>query len=104
MPLEGHWERQTTTLRQLTQRERWVAISAVGVTFIAIAALVLATVGDSQPKPAPGCIRAQIAHVMGSEQLNLCGGHAKRACAAHAGDPDPVALSIQAACREAGLL
>lgn len=94
MPLEGQWERANTPLRKLTSRERLVAIVAI----------VIVTAGRSRPAPGPGCIRANVAMVMGAEELNLCGQHARRLCAQHADNTDPVALEIQASCREAGIL
>jgi hypothetical protein len=93
-----------TPLRELTSRERLVAIVAIATTVIAIAAVVLVTAGRSRPAPGPGCIRANVAMVMGAEELNLCGRHARRVCAQHAANTDPVALEIQASCREAGIL
>ena len=103
MPLEGHWERQNTRLRQLTTRERAALLAGSVLTVAAIATLILAFAGDSQPPPGPGCIRAKVAHVMGAEELNACGVHARHICAGAAADTDPNALAIQAACRNAGV-
>src|SRR4051812_27842760 len=103
MPLEGHWERQNTPIRQLTRRE-WVAV-LIG-TVLAVAAVVALLVGfgsKSRPAPGPGCIRATISHVMGAEELNACDAHARRICADAAGDGDPNAVAILAACRQAGV-
>jgi hypothetical protein len=104
MPLEGHWKRVNTPLRRLNRRERYIAIVAVGATLAACVALVLATVGNSRPAPGPGCIRAQIPHVMGAETLDACGTRAKRLCQARATDTDPGARAVQESCRQAGLL
>jgi hypothetical protein len=81
-----------------------VAIVATAFTTIAVAAIVIGAAGTSRPAPGPGCIRANVAMVMGAEELNLCGERAKRACADHAGDPDPVSRTIEAECRDAGVL
>ena len=72
MPLEGHWQRVNTPLRRLSGRERNIAIAAVVVTIAACVALIVATAGTSRPAPGPGCIRALIPHVMGSETLDAC--------------------------------
>jgi len=104
MPLEGHWTRVNTPLRRLSRRERYIAIVAVGVTLAACVALVLATVGNSRPAPGPGCIRAQIPHVMGAETLDACGTRARRICRARASDTDFGATAVQESCRQAGLL
>jgi hypothetical protein len=103
MPLEGHWERQTTPLRRLTTRERMLVLAGVLVTIVAIAALLVVYGNEDQPAPAPGCIRAEIAHVMGAEQLNACGARARSLCADAAADTDPNAGEIRDACSEAGL-
>ena len=104
MPLEGHWQRTRKPLRQLSERERIVAIVTIIVTAAAVVALIVATAGKSRPEPGPGCIRATIAHVMGGEELNACGARAKRICDQNASLQDPNALSIQEACRKAGYL
>jgi hypothetical protein len=103
MPLEGHWERTKRPLRELSGRERIVVIATILGTAIAIIVLIAATAGKSRPAPAPGCIRATIAHVMGGEELNACGAHARKICARNATLEDPNALSIQESCREAGV-
>ncbi|HEY7151430.1 MAG TPA: hypothetical protein VH391_07090 [Solirubrobacterales bacterium] len=104
MPLEGHWERTRSPLRQLSERERIVAIATILATALAVVVLVVATAGKSRPAPGPGCIRATIAHVMGAEELNACGERAERICTRNASLQDPNALAIQEACRKAGYL
>ena len=69
MPLEGHWQRVNTPLRRLTRRERYVAIAALAITAVALAVLLLATAEDSQPPPAPGCIRVAVAGRTGAELI-----------------------------------
>ena len=59
MPLEGHWRRTNTPLRRLRKRERNVAIGATTVTLLALLALVLVPASETQPPPAPGCIRVR---------------------------------------------
>lgn len=103
MPLEGHWRRTRTPIRRLTRRERLAVAWGTAATIVAIVVLVVATAGNSRPAPGPGCIRAMIPHVMGASELNLCGEHARRACAQHADETDPGSLSIQASCRKAGI-
>ena len=88
--MEGHWRR--------------VAIAGLAVVAVAVVALVLAMSGSSRPAPGPGCIRAPIPGVMGGTELNLCGERARHACARHEGLSDPGSQSIEASCRDAGLL
>jgi hypothetical protein len=103
VPLEGHWERQSTPLRRLTPRERITVLIGLLVTIAAVAALLVVYGNEDQPAPGPGCIRAEIAHVMGAEQLNACGARARSLCVDAATDSDPNAAEIRSACREAGL-
>ena len=56
MPLEGHWERVNTPMRRLTRRERTVVLVAALATLVTVLVLVLSTIGNDRPAPAPGCI------------------------------------------------
>jgi len=103
MPLEGHWRRVNTPLRRLGTRERNVAIVAVGVTLVALVALILATAGDSRPGPGPGCIRALVAGRTGGEVIHACGAEARATCARSATYHDPRAQTIVESCRQAGI-
>ena len=104
MPLEGHWRRINTPLRRLTTRERNAAIAIVGVTLVAIAAVIIATLPDSRPAPPPGCISAVVAGFTGAEPLEACGDRARRICATRTQEGDPGAAAIRDSCHEAGLL
>jgi hypothetical protein len=81
MPLEGHWRRTQTPLRRLSPRERNVVIAGMVVTVVALVALLLATAGDTQPPPAPGCIRVAVAGRVGGELIHPCGREAEKVCA-----------------------
>ncbi|MDX6609744.1 MAG: hypothetical protein QOF85_1669 [Solirubrobacterales bacterium] len=100
MPLEGHFKRVNTPLRRLTKRERNVVIAGVVVTFIALAALILATAGDSQPPPASGCIRVSVAGRTGAELIQACGMEARELCARSVGHDEPQFLAIAAGCSD----
>jgi hypothetical protein len=100
MPLEGHFQRVNTPLRRLTKRERNVVMAGVAVTFIALLALILATAGDSQPPPAPGCIRASVAGRTGAELIQACGKEARALCARSQGRDEPQYLAIAASCSD----
>src|SRR6478609_4574514 len=104
MPLEGHWRRANTPLRRLSRRERNVAIAGVVATLAAIVVLVAATVGDSRPAPAPGCIYAIVPGAMGATPVDACGARAKSVCTRHETGEDPPSRAIRADCRRAGLL
>jgi hypothetical protein len=81
MPLEGHYERQTTPLYKLKPRELWVAASIVAVTLVTVIAMV-AVMGasNSNPAPAQGCINPTVAGIVGAETLNRCGQEAVDTC------------------------
>jgi hypothetical protein len=104
VPLEGHWQRTNTPLRKLNPRERRVAIAAIAATVVALAALLLATGGDSRPGPAPGCVSTVVAGRVGGEPVNGCGAKAEAICtrATHFEGARPE--KILEACREAGIV
>lgn len=103
MPLEGHWQRVNTPLRRLTRRERNVAIVAVAITALTLLVLTFATLGNSKPEPAPGCIYAIAPGVMGAEPVDACGARARQICANNASRTDPGAEAIRESCRRAGI-
>lgn len=100
MPLEGHYERQTTPLYKLSSRELKAAGAALIVTVVALLAVVLATASDSRPGPAEGCIRANVAGIVGAETINPCGQEAIETCrhaATLSGDrPETIVASCDA--------
>src|ERR1700755_2318823 len=74
MPLEGHYERQTTPLYKLSRREIWVAASIVAVTLVTIITMVAFTgTSNSTPAPAQVCINPTVAGIVGAETINACG-------------------------------
>ena len=99
MPLEGHYERQTTPLYKLTSRELKAAFGALAVTLVALVAIVAATAGDSHPGPAIGCIRPEVAGIVGSETINACGREAVEICTRASNFSGARAETIVADCR-----
>jgi hypothetical protein len=81
MPLEGHYERQTTPLYKLSPREIRVAVGILAVTLVTIIVMVAFTgVSNSNPAPAMGCINPTVAGIVGAETLNACGPEAAEIC------------------------
>jgi hypothetical protein len=81
MPLEGHYERQTTPLYKLSSREIKVAVGIVVVTLVTVIAMVAFTgATNSNPAPAKGCINPTVAGIVGAETLNACGQEAVNIC------------------------
>jgi hypothetical protein len=103
MPLEGHYNRANTPLRRLAERERNVVLAGLAVTVVALLVLVLATAGDSQPPPAPGCIRVAVAGRVGGELIHPCGAEAVATCTRSATFDTERSHAIVAACSEAGI-
>jgi hypothetical protein len=103
MPLEGHYERQTTPLYKLSPREIKAAMLALLVTVVAMLAVVAATVGDSNPPTPMGCIRAEVAGVVGAETISGCGAEAEAKCAHAAGFEGPRAHTVVAECEQQGV-
>ena len=103
MPLEGHYERQTTPLYKLSSRELKAAALALIVTVAAMLAVVFATVGDSAPPVAKGCMKATVAGIVGAETISACGQEAVATCRRAAKFDDPRAETILGACRKYGI-
>lgn len=103
MPLEGHYERQTTPLYKLSPREIKAAGAVLAITVVALLTVVLATVGDHSPGPAPGCIRADVAGIVGAETISACGSEAVAVCRQAAGLSGDRPETIVAACKDQGI-
>jgi hypothetical protein len=103
MPLEGHYERQTTPLYKLSSRELKAVFGAVAVTLAALVAIVAATVGNSNPEPAIGCIRPEVAGIVGAETINACGRKAVEICTRASRFTGARAETIVVDCRTQGV-
>ncbi|HET7590912.1 MAG TPA: hypothetical protein VFK14_12110 [Solirubrobacterales bacterium] len=103
MPLEGHYERQTTPLYALSSREIRAAGAVLAVTLLALMAVVLATAGDSGAPVKPGCFSASVAGIVGAQTVSACGAEAEARCAHAARYDDPRSRTIVAACEEQGI-
>ena len=104
MPLEGHYERQTTPLYKLRPRELWVAGSIVAVTLVTIIAMVVVMgASNSNPAPALGCINPTVAGIVGAETLNRCGREAVDTCSHAAEFTGARAETIVANCLKQGV-
>jgi hypothetical protein len=103
MPLEGHYERQTTPLYKLSSRELKAAFGVLAVTLAALLVVVLATIGDSRPGPAMGCIRSNVAGIVGAETISACGQEAVEVCRRASHFSGDRAETIVADCRTQGV-
>jgi hypothetical protein len=101
MPLvEGHWQRQQTPLRRLTQRERRLLAGFLAALALASAAAVAyAVLHRATPVPA-GCIEVTAPSTVGAVNLRVCGPAAvARFCREQAGRDDPTARAAHERCR-----
>jgi hypothetical protein len=103
MPLEGHYERQTTPLYKLSSREIKAASVTLLVTLAAMIAVVIATAGDSNPPTPAGCIRAEVAGIVGGETVSGCGAEAEAKCAHAARFDSPRSHTVVAECERQGV-
>ncbi len=104
MPLEGHYERQTTPLYKLSRREIWVAASIVAVTLVTVIVMVAFTgASNSNPTPAQGCINPTVAGIVGAETLGACGQEAVDICAHASEYTGERAETIVANCEQQGV-
>lgn len=103
MPLEGHYERQTTPLRKLTPRELKAAFGVLGVTLAAMLVVILMTVGDSPAPVADGCIKTEVAGIVGAETIHACDQEAVEVCSHAAEFTGARAETVLSDCRARGI-
>jgi hypothetical protein len=103
MPLEGHYERQTTPLYKLSPRETKAALATLAVTLVALLGVVIATASDHGSPLRPGCFSASVAGIVGAQTVSACGSEAEARCAHAARFDDPRSRTIVAACEAQGI-
>jgi hypothetical protein len=103
MPLEGHYERQTTPLRNLTPREWKAAVATLVVTLAAMLIVILMTVGDSSDPLAAGCTKSEVAGIVGGETVHACGQEAVEVCSHAAEFSGARAETIVSDCKTNGI-
>ena len=103
MPLEGHYERQTTPLYKLSPREIKVAFGILVVTLVAMVAVVAATAGDSNPPPADRAASTRPSPASSAPKRSTrCGQEAVDICAHAAEFTGARAETIVADCEQQG--
>jgi hypothetical protein len=103
MPLQGHWARVNTPVRQTTGRERRIVLAAV--CLLAVAAIVggIVAIGSSSPATPAGCIHIEVPSTMGAGASNICGDKAISSfCGSPAAHSQPLNETALPKCREAG--
>ena len=102
MPLQGHWDRVNTPLREVGGRERrtvWIVAGLLAAG--AIAAIIVAIATSSPPIPA-GCIQVEVPSTMGAGTSRFCGGAAADFCRSEAANSPPLNATALPKCRQAG--
>jgi hypothetical protein len=107
VPLEGHWQRVNTPLRDTTPRERLLVrglLAALSAGVIVTVVVLIATGGGSGAGSASGahCVQVDVPSTMGGSGIHACGSDAAAFCRgplAHSSDLRGRALP---ACRAAG--
>jgi hypothetical protein len=106
VPLQGHWQRVNTPLRETTSRERLLVralLTVLGIAVIAAVVVAIVTSGGSNGGgAAEGCVRVDVPSTMGGSAIHACGSRAAQFCrgpVAH--DPSLSGVALPR-CREAG--
>jgi hypothetical protein len=102
VPLQGHWQRVNTPLRQTTPRERRLVKVVIVLLAAAIAATVIVAVATSSSGPGAGCIRVELPSTMGGSSTDLCGRKAKAFCQGPVAHKPPLNATALPKCRDAG--
>jgi hypothetical protein len=103
MILVDHSQRTAVPLTPRQRRAMWscaaiVAVAAVGVV------VWLSTAGQSSyTQSRNGCVNVVVAGATGGQLLHRCGAAARAWCKTEYRRTDPVALSAQPQCRDAGI-
>jgi len=103
MPMQGHWKRVNTPLRETTRRERLLVrglLTVLAAAAIASIIVLITTSGGSSGSGA--CVDVDVPSTMGGSAIHACGSEARTFCRgplAHSSDLRARAL---AECRAAG--
>jgi hypothetical protein len=102
VPLEGHWQRVNTPLRETTGRERRIVAVAAGLLVMAAIAAAIVAIGSSNPSTPAGCIRIEVPSTMGASASTLCGDRAASFCRSPVAHSPPLNQTALPKCRDAG--
>jgi hypothetical protein len=102
VPLEGHWKRVNTPVRETTSRERRIVavLGALAAAAIVVAIVAFVSNGSNSPSTPAGCIHLEVGSTMGGGATQLCGKTAETFCRGPVAHGDKGYLGK---CREAGL-
>jgi hypothetical protein len=103
MPLEGHWQRQHTSLRSATRRERRALRLVLGILAAGLIAVVVAASWRGAGASTAGCVDVTVPSTTGGASIHACNDRARRFCSGADPMPADVVGDVRAACRKAGL-
>ena len=106
MPLEGHYQRVNTPLRETTGRERLIVRALLVIVGIAVVAAIVVAIstggGSNGGGTAQGCVRVDVPSTMGGSTIHACGARAAEFCRGPiAHDPSLSGVALPR-CDEAG--
>jgi hypothetical protein len=102
VPLQGHWQKVNTPLRETTRRERLLLRVVVVVGAVAAVAAVIVAIGSSSPATPAGCVHVELPSTMGAVASDLCGDTAREFCHSTAAHTEPLNHTALPKCRDAG--
>jgi hypothetical protein len=104
VPLQGHWARVNTPVRETTERERRILWVVVALLAAACLAGAIVAFGSSSPATPAGCVHLEAPSTMGGVASDICGDDARKLCTGNQAKSDPLSATILPQCRKAGLL
>jgi hypothetical protein len=102
VPLQGHWDRVNTPLREIGGRERRIVWIVGALLAVAGAAAVVVAIGTGSPGTRAGCIRVDLPSTMGGGTPQLCNSAAASFCRSDAANAPPLNDTALPKCRRAG--
>jgi len=102
VPLQGHWNRVNTPLRETTGRERWLVRIVAGVLGIGVVAAVVVAMTTSGGGTDSGCVRVDVPSTMGGSTIHACGAQGAAFCRGPVAHDPSLRATALPRCREAG--
>jgi hypothetical protein len=102
VPLQGHWQKVNTPLRETTGRERLLLRVVLVIGGLATIAAVIVAISSSSPSTPAGCVHVELPSTMGAVASDLCGRTAREFCQSPAAHSEPLNHTALPKCRDAG--
>jgi hypothetical protein len=102
MPLERHWDRVHTPVRETAGRERNSLAAVIATLAVVSVIAVFFAIRAEAPKSAASCVDVVGASTMGAANYHACGQAASDFCSSAAARAGARAAQVATACRHAG--